>query len=172
MKIRNAVLCDLDAVMKIVESARKYFAENGIPQWQWGYPSESDFETDIRLKRLYVAEENDRILGLFCYDNGGDENYEEIFDGSFSSDAPYAAIHRVAVDEDAKGKGVAGEMVAHAVSLARSEGFMYMRGDTHRKNISMQRMLEKNGFEKRGIIYIDRIKTPENERFAFERRLI
>ncbi len=168
MKIRKATCGDMDRILCITAHARQYFRENGIPQWQGDYPGEGDFSRDIELGRLYVADENGEAVGFYCYDNGGDENYNEIFEGSFSSNEPYAAIHRIAVDERLKGKGVAGKMVNHALSIALSEGFSYVRGDTHRLNISMQKMLTKNGFRKCGIIYLDGIKSPESERFAFE----
>ena len=171
MIIRKAEKRDLFRIMEIVEEARKYFAGAGIPQWQDGYPSHSEFEADIAGDRLYVAEENGSVLGVYCYDTRGDSNYDEIFEGSFSSSAPYAAIHRVAVAPQAKGKGIAGKMTEHAFALAADEGFGYVRGDTHRLNFSMQRMFEKNGFRKCGIIYLSGIKDMKNERFAFEKKL-
>ncbi len=171
MAIRLANTRDLDRIMLIVDSAREYFASAGIPQWQDGYPSHTTFEDDITLNRLYVYEEEDTVLGLYCYDNGGDDNYTEIWDGSFSSNEPYAAIHRIAVAPEAKGKGIAVKLTEHATALAISQGFSYIRGDTHRLNLSMQRLLAKSGFAKCGIIYVDKKKTPENERFAFEKRI-
>lgn len=170
MIIRKATCADLAQIMKIVNEARAYFAAEGIPQWQGEYPSAEDFRSDIEGGRLYVAEE-DRVLGVYCYDTRGDKNYNEIFDGSFRKNEPYAAIHRVAVSSEAKGKGIAGKMVDHASSLAKSEGLTYMRGDTHRKNLSMQKMLTKNGFSHCGIIYLDGKKNGENERFAFDKIL-
>lgn len=170
MEIRKAVRADIARIMEIVTQAREYFADVGIPQWQGEYPSQNDFLSDIEDGRLYVAYDGD-VLGVYCYDNRGDRNYDVISDGSFALDEPYAAIHRVAVAGDAKGRGIAGKMVEHAVMLAKSEGFRYMRGDTHRLNSSMQRMFIKNGFTRRGIIYLDGKKDSENERFAFDRIL-
>lgn len=171
MEIRKANIGDLERIMEIVDEARAYFAAAGIPQWQGDYPSRIDFEWDISGERLYVAEDDGLILGVYCYDNRGDDNYNEIFEGSFSLDQPYAAIHRVAVAAAAKGRGIAGRMVEHATSLALSEGFGYMRGDTHRLNLSMQRMFEKNGFSRCGIIYLGGKRDDENERFAFDKKL-
>lgn len=167
--VRKTTSADLGRITAIVSEAREYFARAGIPQWQGEYPARSDFEDDIKGGRSYVAEEDGVVLGVYCYDTRGDANYNEIFEGAFTSDAPYAAIHRIAVAADAKGRGIAGKMVEHAVSLALAEGFQYMRGDTHRLNLSMQRMFAKNGFIHRGIIYLGGIKDHENERFAFER---
>ncbi len=168
MMIRKALTCDLSEIMKIVDAARKYFAENNIPQWQEEYPAEKDFSSDIEGDRLFVAENDGKVLGVYCYDTRGDKNYDKIYEGSFRQNSPYAAIHRVAVSPEAKGQGIGGLMVSHAVSLAKEQGFSQMRGDTHRLNISMQRMLTKNGFQKRGIIYLDGKKDEKNERFVFD----
>lgn len=168
MFIRKAKKTDLNKIMEIVGEARAYFKANGIPQWQGEYPSQADFESDIEGDRLYVAEKAGKILGVYCFDLRGDKNYDEIFDGSFRLDEKYGAIHRVAVSSDAKGQGLGGIMVAHASALTREAGLRYLRGDTHRKNLSMQRMLTKNGFSECGIIYLDGKKDYENERVAFD----
>lgn len=168
MIIRKAKRADLDRIEEIVNEARAYFKANGIPQWQGEYPSRADFDSDIEGDRLYVAENEEKVLGVYCFDLRGDKNYDEIFDGSFRLDEKYGAIHRVAVSSDAKGQGLGGIMVAHASSLTKEAGLRYLRGDTHRKNLSMQKMLTKNGFTKCGIIYLDGKKDCENERFAFD----
>lgn len=170
MTIRKAKKEDLCRIMEIVDAARRYFAENSIPQWQDEYPSVRDFSNDIDGGRLYVAEEG-RVLGVYCYDTRGDKNYDEIFEGKFHYDEPYAAIHRVAVAPEAKGMGIGGKMCEHAFSLAASEGFGYMRGDTHALNLSMQKMLQKSGFERCGLIYLGGIKDYKNQRVAFDKKL-
>lgn len=173
VKIRKTEKEDLPYIMEIVCEARRYFAENSIPQWQGEYPSERDFEEDIEGGRSFVAtDDTGTVLGVYCFDTRGDENYNEIFEGAYSSSEPYSAIHRVAVCAKAKGMGIAGKMVSHAVEMSRELGFRFMRGDTHRLNISMQRMLEKNGFKHCGIIYLGGKKDSENERFAYEMEIV
>ncbi len=168
MVIRKAIKNDLPRIMEIVDEARAYFATVGIPQWQGEYPSYADFEGDIEGNRLYVAAEGEDLLGIYCFDTQGDKNYDKIYEGSFRLDEEYGAIHRVAVSDASKGRGIGGMMVNHAISLAREAGLRYLRGDTHRKNLSMQKMLTKNGFTKCGIIYLEGKKDDENERFAFD----
>lgn len=171
MVIRKAEKADIPQIMEIVNEARAYFAENGIPQWQGEYPSEEYFARVIDEERLYCACDGE-VLGVYAYDNRPEKDYEEIYEGSFRLDQPYAAIHTVAVSGKAKGRGIAGMMTDHASALAAEQGFRYMRGDTHRLNISMQRMFEKNGFQRRGIIYLGGDRSFENERFAFDKILL
>lgn len=171
MIIREGKVGDLDAICEIVDAAREYFKSAGIPQWQGEYPSRADFEADIKGGRSFVAELCGRVVGVYCFDTREDENYKEIYNGSFRSDEPYAAIHRIAVSSDVKGSGIGMALAAHAEESARALGIMWLRGDTHRKNLSMQRMLEKCGFSHCGIIYLEGIKDGEHERFAFDKKL-
>ena len=50
---------------------------------------------------------------------------------------------------------------------ARARGLNVLRGDTHRDNKIMQRVMEKNGLQYRGIIYL----ADGDQRLAFEKIL-
>ncbi|MFR2460126.1 MAG: GNAT family N-acetyltransferase, partial [Christensenellales bacterium] len=54
--VRPAQQGDLDAIMAIYASARKYMAANGNPtQWGNGYPARELLESDIEKHQLYVC---------------------------------------------------------------------------------------------------------------------
>ena len=159
---------DLDAVIEIVDAAKEYLRLQGIPQWQDGYPNRESFYKDIEREISYVLEENGKILGTIEIDLEGDRNYNWIYEGNWLSEKqPYAAIHRVAVDAERKGSGLAGKMIEEAVKLCLEKGIFSIKNDTHRLNQSMQRMLVKNGFVRCGIIYLEN----GEERIGFERIL-
>lgn len=159
---------DLDAVIEIVDAAKEYLRLQGIPQWQDGYPNRERFYKDIEREISYVLEENGKILGTIAIDLEGDRNYNWIYEGNWLSEKqPYAAIHRVAVDAERKGSGLAGKMIEEAVKLCLEKGIFSIKNDTHRLNQSMQRMLVKNGFVRCGIIYLEN----GEERIGFERIL-
>lgn len=159
---------DLDAVIEIVDAAKEYLRLQGIPQWQDGYPNRESFYKDIEREISYVLEENGKILGTIAIDLEGDRNYNWIYEGNWLSEKqPYAAIHRVAVDAERKGSGIAGKMIEEAVKLCLEKGIFSIKNDTHRLNQSMQRMLVKNGFVRCGIIYLEN----GEERIGFERIL-
>jgi len=74
--------------------------------------------------------------------------YAYIEDGSFrEGEIPYGTIHRLAGDGKVKG------LFSHCVTFCQSK-VKYLRADTHFDNHTMQHLLEKNGFERRGIIYL------------------
>lgn len=159
---------DLDAVIEIVDAAKEYLRLQGIPQWQDGYPNRESFYKDIEREISYVLEENGKILGTIAIDLEGDRNYNWIYEGNWLSEKqPYAAIHRVAVDAERKGSGLAGKMIEEAVKLCLEKGIFSIKNATHRLNQSMQRMLVKNGFVRCGIIYLEN----GEERIGFERIL-
>lgn len=145
--IRKAIGEDLPAILKIYENARQFMAENGNPN-QWGKtnPPQNVLERDIQLGQLYVVVREEKIRGVFAFIPGVDPTYGYI-DGVWHSDAPYAAIHRVASDGS-------GGILTAAVAFGW-EKIQHLRIDTHADNWVMQRAIERAGFEKCGIIYLD-----------------
>ena len=149
MEIRKAKLDELDALMAIYDSARAYMRENGnAEQWGNGYPSKELIRTDIETGHCHVCVEDGEILGVFCYFEGEDPTYRNIYDGAWLNDKPYGVIHRIAVARHRK--GVASFCFAHCFALCKN-----LKIDTHRDNIPMQRSLAKNGFTACGTIYLE-----------------
>ena len=157
MMIRNATHSDLDAIFDIYDYARAFMKENGNPlQWGKTYPEKEIITEDIEKGRLFVLEDTS-LLGAFVFMEGPDPTYNKIFDGAWSSDEPYFAVHRVASDGRSKG------FLKTVVSFCRQTA-SHLRIDTHRDNTVMQRALEKCGFCKCGIIYL----LNGEERIAYE----
>lgn len=168
MKFRKTKEEDIPEIMRIIGQAQEYMRSQGIDQWQDGYPNESVFQEDIHNQESYVMEENGKILGTMAVLFRTEPTYEKIYEGVWKTEnVPYAAIHRVAVDQDCKGKGIAGAMVLEAEKMCRERGIISIKNDTHRDNHSMQRMQAKNGFVYCGIIYLEN----GEERLAFEKIL-
>ena len=161
MIIRKAGFNDLESIRLIYQSARKFMSENGNPN-QWGNvnPPLSRTEDDLRENNLYVVEDDNDILAVFYYKIGDDPTYRIIYDGSWLNDSCYGVIHRIAVSDKARGKGIAGLCFDFAYSKCKN-----LRIDTHKDNIPMQRALAKHGFKKCGIIHL----ANGDERIAFQK---
>lgn len=161
LTLRKATYADLPALMAIYDHARAYMREQGnMHQWSGGYPRVTVVEEDISLGRLYICLDGGEIAGVFCFFKGTDPTYAEIYDGTWLNDAPYGVIHRIAVVKH--GAGVASFCFDYAVSACGN-----VRIDTHRDNIPMQNALKKNGFTRRGIIYLQN----GEERIAYQKSL-
>lgn len=149
MLVRKAEINDLDAALRIYEAARAYMKESGNPdQWGDSYPPESLVKGDIEKGNLYCITDGGAVCGVFAYFPEGDHAYDSIFDGAWLDEDSYGAIHRVAGDGTHRG------IVYTAVEFCRSFT-PALKIDTHYKNISMQRALEKAGFCRCGTVYTD-----------------
>ena len=161
MEIRLAETSDIEAVENIYAYARAFMRECGnAHQWGTDYPPRETLTDDIKCGNLYVACDNDEILAVFFFKIGEDKTYLRIRDGGWKNDLPYGVIHRIAVSENAKGKGVSRLCFDFAFERCKN-----LKIDTHRDNIPMQKALAKNGFEYCGIINLEN----GDERIAFQK---
>ena len=139
---------DLPRIMEIYDIAKAYMRANGNPnQWNGAYPDPETLRTDIEKQRLYVYKKDGRIHGVFMLLLEEEPTYAYIEDGSWREERPYGTIHRLAGDGEVKG------LFAKCVAFCEKK-VPYLRADTHFDNHTMQHLLEKNGFERRGIIYL------------------
>ncbi len=145
--IRKAKLSDLDKIEEVFDYARGFMRKTGnMHQWDGGYPQRDILIDDIKKDRLYVFDEGE-IQGVFVFFVGDDPTYSYI-EGEWLSPAPYGVFHRVANGGLLKG------MVSKMVEFAKPYT-THLRIDTHEDNAVMQHVLEKNGFKKCGVIYLE-----------------
>lgn len=163
LKIRRSKENDIERIMEIYACAREYMASHGNPN-QWGptsWPPRNLILEDITHGNSYVCEEEGRIVGVFFYTQGKDiePTYLDIEEGAWMNDEPYGVIHRIASDGSVKGVG----------TFCFNWSFQkcgHLRADTHPDNKTMQYLLEKLGFERRGIIHVVEDNYP---RYAYEK---
>lgn len=158
MIIRKTTLADIPRLKEIFAIARQFMIENGNPnQWAANYPSVEQLTDDINRGDSFVCQENDAIVATFVLRGGDDPTYAVIYDGAWKNDNPYATIHRIASNGEAKG-------IFHTVMEYALQHYDTIRIDTHRDNKVMQRAIEKAGFEYCGIIHC----WNGDERLAFQ----
>lgn len=160
MIITKATLNDLDFIMSIINEAKDYLKDNNVNQWQDAYPNKEILFKDINNDELYVIKDNDLIIGVFALSNY-EETYNKIYEGNWASDKDYTVIHRLAISNAYKGKGVTKFIFDYL-----KDKYNYIRVDTHRDNIAMNKCLINNGFIYRGIIYLNR--DGDNKRNAYD----
>lgn len=145
--IRYATFEDLPKILDIYERAREFMRVQGNPtQWGNSHPEKEILETDIKSNVLYVIEYQKHIHGVFAFIIGEDSTYDVIDHGQWERNDTYGTIHRVAAAEGSH--GTVEKVVEYCKTL-----HPYIRIDTHEKNLVMQHLIEKTGFEKSGIIY-------------------
>ena len=159
MEFRTMNRADLPQVMEIIAQAQRGLRLQGIDQWQDGYPDVPTLEADIQAHNAWVAEEAGQVAGCVVISFDGEPNYDSMVEGRWKEEGAYAVIHRIAVCEQWKGQGVAGQMLRLAEKLCAQRQVEIIRVDTHRDNRPMRRLLEKNGYHYRGVIRLSREKT-------------
>ena len=161
MEIRLAFPNEVNAVMKVIEDAKKTLAQSGSDQWQNGYPNVDIIIDDIISGQAYVALEEGEVIAYAAVTRSPESAYDAIYEGKWQGGEPeYLVFHRIAVARDAQGQGVAQTFLEGLI-----EGFDYLdfRSDTHAKNIAMQHIFEKLGFKQVGKVPVD------GERLAYQK---
>lgn len=148
MKIRKANHSDLEYILPVYAHARQAMRESGNPcQWGDGRPSRETLENDMQNGCLYLLEQDGEIAGAFAFVLGEDPTYRQI-EGSWKNDLPYGTIHRLA--SSGRAHGVFQACIAFCKGRISN-----LRIDTHEDNQIMRRLLEKSGFSRCGIIYVE-----------------
>ena len=161
MEIRLAFPNEVDAIMQVIEEAKKCLADAESTQWQNGYPNTETIIDDIISGQAYVALEEGELLAYAAVTKSPEKAYEAIYDGNWEGkEAEYLVFHRIAVASDVQGQGVAQTFLEGLI-----EGFDYLdfRSDTHDQNKVMQHIFEKLGFKQVGKVPVD------GERLAYQK---
>ena len=146
-QVRQAKWEDFHRILDVYAIARGFMAKTGNPtQWGTHYPPREMLEVDIPAGNLYVVED-EVIHGVFAWFTEPDPTYGYIEDGAWLNDSPYGTLHRVAADGS-------GGVFAAVLNFAASRN-PHIRIDTHADNKVMQHVLEKYGFKRTGIIYLE-----------------
>lgn len=148
MYIRKATTEDLDGIMAIYRAAQEFMIESGNPhQWARIYPSRDLIEEDIESEVCYLACEGETPHGVFALFKGEEPTYRHIEGGKWLNDEEYVTVHRIA--GDGKVHGIFDCAITYCKAISDN-----IRIDTHKDNVVMQKLIEKNGFVKCGIIYV------------------
>lgn len=162
---RKATEKDLQTATALIEQAKVFLWENGVDQWQTGYPNEGAIAGDLQRGEGYVMEAEGQVRGYACICFTGEPCYNDL-EGKWLSDLPYGVVHRMAIDDVCKGKGAAPAFFRFAEELCRERDISSIRVDTDGDNRMMQRVLEKQGFTYCGTVCFD-----NSEKIAFEKLL-
>ena len=165
MIIQKTKYNNIEDVMKVINQAKQYFIDEKIFQWCKEYPAKEHIKNDIDKDESYIVLDNDKIVATFVLSVGKDVCYEKIYDGKWITDDIYATIHRVAIHNDYKRKGIGNMIIKYREDYCKNNNINSIRIDTHRLNLPMTRLIENNNFTYCGII-----KTQNNDdRIAYEK---
>ena len=146
--IRAATPQDRARILEIYSIARETMKNTGnATQWGDSYPPANLIDADIQEGRCHVVCDGDMIIGVFALCRGADPCYARIENGAWLSNDDYIVLHRVAGDSACH--GVFRAIMAYAQALGCD-----VRIDTHADNRIMQKLIERSGFTKCGIVHM------------------
>ena len=146
LRFRRGGKDDLSRIMELVADAQNWFRTQGVDQWQDGYPAEDIILSDIVCGNNYVVEYNDVVEATAVISFEGEPTYAEIKGKGWLNGNPYAVVHRIAVSDSCRRKGIAKEILYFAEELCVERKVADIRIDTHCDNRAMRALLKKMGY--------------------------
>ena len=152
MEFLRATLQDLPELMALYAAATRHMDEQGIPQWDEFYPTESFVREDIERGQLYLGRIGGRIAVAFALEECREGDYEEA-DWRYREEV-FVVIHRLCVHPDMQGQGVSRKAMDYLEQLVRSRGIRAIRLDAFPQNPAAIHLYESRGYVKAGeIVY-------------------
>lgn len=168
MKMRYATTADIEQILAITDSARRFQRQCGFRQWEDGYPAYENIAADIAAQGAYIFEnegtsakaaditiegsnivERENIVA-YAYLTEGDAEYDRL-SRIWHYPGPYGVIHRLAITPNFRGQGLAAQILAMSEAHLAAQGIRAMRIDTGQDNIVMQRILSRADYTCRGL---------------------
>ena len=146
LRFRKGTKSDLERIMELVADAQNWFRKQNIDQWQDGYPTRYIISSDILDGENYIIELNGVVSATAVISFAGEPTYSEIKGKGWLNENDYAVVHRIAVADECRRKGIAKEILYFTEELCAERGISDIRIDTHRDNCAMRSLLKKMGY--------------------------
>ena len=166
MIVRLATLTDIPQILTLIADVIPVMKTAGNFQWDNDYPNKQVFTQDINLNQLWVAEIAGTIAGVAAITTDQDAEY-----GQTGLDITETAIvtHRLAVNINYQGRGVAGALLKQAEHEAILRAVNILRIDTNIANQATQKLFPKLGYVLAGEISLT--IRPGLKFLCYEKRL-
>lgn len=164
---RKAVNRDTEQIWQIILQAKEQMRRLNSQQWQDGYPAIENISQDIESGYGYVlcGENEEDVIAYGAVIFEGEPAYESIV-GTWINDEPYVVVHRLAVADKAKRRGMASLFMQQVEILSRRNQVYSFRVDTNFDNYYMRKMMVTLGFT-----YCGEIQYNRGTRIAYEKSL-
>jgi ribosomal protein S18 acetylase RimI-like enzyme len=166
MLIRLATNADVPAIMQMINKVVPLMRAAGNYQWGDDYPNPQVFNKDIALSQLWVADIDGAVAGVSAITTDQDPEYT---DAGWDITEPAIVTHRIAVNPDYQGMGIAKALMQQAEVVAQDRGITILRVDTNSENQATQALFPKLGYTFSGEIGL--AKRPGLKFFCYEKRI-
>ena len=163
MVLRKAVYSESPKIWEILQQAIEQRKNDGSDQWQNGYPNKQTVHDDISNEYGFVLLDNNEIIAYAAIIFGEEPAYANI-QGQWLSNDDCVVVHRVAVSNAVKGKGIATQLFKEIENLCLEKKVYSIKVDTNFDNLPMLKILDKLNYTYCGEIFF--IGAP---RMAYEK---
>ncbi|MDR3268431.1 MAG: GNAT family N-acetyltransferase [Tannerella sp.] len=163
---RKAEITDAERIWQIILQAKEQMRRMNSRQWQDGYPSPENITGDIEKGYGYVLCVENGVIAYGAVIFDGEPAYNNIH-GKWLTDLSYVVVHRLAVADEVKNKGIATLFMQKVEELSRQKGVRSFRVDTNFDNVYMQKILFAMDFTYCGEIFYD-----QGVRRAYEKKIV
>lgn len=125
---------------------------SGNYQWNNEYPNPEAFQQDIELDQLWVADIDGVIAGVSAITTNQYPSYTQC---GWDITEPAIVTHRLAVDPDYRGRGIAEAMLIQAEHEANRRNIPLLRIDTNTQNHAANKLFPKLGYIYAGEISLE-----------------
>ncbi len=129
--------------MVIIRRVVPAMRASGNLQWDDSYPNPEVFGRDMTLAQLWVTEDEGRITGVAAITTDQEPEYAGV---GWDLTELAVVVHRLAVDPDFQGSGVATALMRQAEAVALERGIRVLRLDTNSRNEATQKLFPKLGY--------------------------
>ena len=154
MKLRKAKQNEAEICYLCIEDARAYHKSLGFEQWHPNYPTQQTILDDISQGIGYAFLDETGVIGYCCIIIGDEPAYHKI-EGAWKTEKPYAVVHRMSFNKNARGNGLSSKAIGLIKEYCLSNGIHAIRVDTQEENKVMQHILAREGFAYCGLIQFD-----------------
>ena len=148
MEFRPATPDDLDALVSLYGAAAQDMREKGIDQWDEYYPDREILAEDVESGDMTLGLLDGRLACAWVVNREYEPEYEL---GAWEhTEGDFCVLHRLCVNPQLQGRGLARQAMARMEKNARDQGFDSVRLDVFSQNLHAQRLYERLGYRRTG----------------------
>ena len=148
LEFRRAGTDDLDALVALYGAAAQDMREKGIDQWDEYYPDREILAEDVESGDMTLGLLDGRLACAWVVNREYEPEYEL---GAWEhTEGDFCVLHRLCVNPEMQGRGLARQAMARMEKNARDQGFDSVRLDVFSQNLHAQRLYERLGYKRTG----------------------
>ena len=148
LEFRRAGTDDLDALVALYGAAAQDMWEKGIDQWDEYYPDREILAEDVESGDMTLGLLDGRLACAWVVNREYEPEYER---GAWEhTEGDFCVLHRLCVNPQLQGRGLARQAMARMEKNARDQGFDSVRLDVFSQNLHAQRLYERLGYRRTG----------------------